>query len=200
MNTRLVARPAAGRPAGPRAADVRPRPGGVGRSSSAAAEAVSDALRRGAGEFLDRRRRIAALSLAATGALGVVSAYQVGLLRRPPEPPVWPLDAERVDASGEAYQILKTPDGPLAMMSYAATLALAGMGSGDRASRHPWIPVALAAKVASDAFGGAYLTAEQITKHRRLCGWCLAAAAASVAMVPQAIPEARAALHHLRSR
>ncbi len=41
------------RPAGPPAASVRPGAGGIGRRSTPSAEAVSDALRRGAGQFLN---------------------------------------------------------------------------------------------------------------------------------------------------
>ncbi len=132
--------------------------------------------------------------------MGVVTAYQIGVIRRPPEPRVWPLDAERVDASGEAYQLLKTPDAALGLASYGATLALAGMGDRHRAEERPWLPLVLAAKVVLDAVSGVYLTLEQGTKHRRFCSWCLLAAAASVAMVPQALPEAAASWRRLRHR
>ncbi len=134
------------------------------------------------------------------GSLGVVAAYQFGLLRRPPEPRLWRLDAERVDASGEAYEYLKTPDAALGLASYAATLALAGMGPAGRAQSRPWIPLLLAAKVAADAAWGVYLTAEQGSKHRRFCSWCVLAAAASLAALPQALPEAGAAWRSLRAR
>lgn len=187
-------------PAGPPAAQVRGRTGGIGRPSSRAAEEVSDDLRRHDGGFLDERRRVAALSLASTAAMGVVAAYQSGLIRRPPEPRLPPLDAERVDASGEAYQLFKTPDAALGVVSYGVTLALAGMGGARRSTERPWLPLALVAKVVADAIGGVYLTAEQASKHRRLCSWCLAAAAASVAMVPYALPEARASIRQLFGR
>ena len=186
------------RPAGPPAAEARGRPGGIGRASSAAAEQVSDDLRRGAGRLLDHRRRTAALSLVAAGAMGAVAAYQNGLVRRLPEPPVGFFDAEKVDASGEAYEMLRTPDAALGLLSYAATLALAGMGPQNRFRDTPIIPIALAGKVLFDALGGLYLTAEQATKHRKFCSWCLTASIASLAMVPQVIPEARLALRHLR--
>jgi len=171
---------------------------GIGRPTSAAAERVSGDLRSGAGDLLRRRRRVGALALGAMGSLGVVTAYQMGILRHLPEPPVGVLDADGVDASGEAYYYLGTPDGALALASYAATLALAGMGSARRAEDQPWVPLALAAKVGLDALGGAYLTVEQVSKHRRLCSWCLVAAVASAAMVPQVVPEARLAWGHLR--
>ncbi|MDP9452093.1 MAG: vitamin K epoxide reductase [Actinomycetota bacterium] len=185
-------------PAGPPAATVRGASGGVGRSSSPGAEALSDDLRRGAGAALGARRRIAGLTLGAMGSMGMVAAYQFGLLRHLPEPPLPGLDSDRVDASGEAYQVLGTPDAALGLASYAATLALAGMGGRDRARDRPWLPLALAAKTLLDAASGAYLALEQGTKHRRFCTWCLIAAGSSVAMVPAALPEARTAWRHLR--
>jgi uncharacterized membrane protein len=173
---------------------------GLDESVRVPAEAVSNALRRGAGTHLDARRRVAALSLTAMGSMGAVAAYQFGLLGHLPEPPLPGLDSDTVDASGEAYQLLKTPDAALGLVGYAATLALAGMGGRHRARERPWIPLALAAKVALDAASGIYLGLEQATRHKRFCTWCLVAAGASVAMVPAAIPEARAALGHLRQR
>jgi len=181
------------RPAGPPADTIRPASGGIGRGTSGAAEAVSDALRRGADEFLSRRRRTAALSLLSIGSLGVVAAYQNGLVRHLPEPPLPRLDADRVDASGEAYQYLKTPDAALGIASTAATLILAGMGDANRRHERRWIPLALSAKTILDAGFGMFLTGEQATKHKRFCSWCLLAALASVASVPQTLPEAGAA-------
>ncbi|MDQ4132715.1 MAG: vitamin K epoxide reductase family protein [Actinomycetota bacterium] len=188
------------RPAGPAAAAARGSKGGVGRTSSLTAERVSDDLRRHRGTFLDRRRRVAALSLTASAAMGAVAAYQNGLLRHMPEPPLRLLDADRVDASGEAFQLFKTPDAALGLTSYALTLVLAGAGTAKRVEERPWLPLVLAAKVAADALGGLYLTAEQASKHRRFCSWCLAASIASVVMVPQVVPEASVALRRLRSR
>ncbi len=132
--------------------------------------------------------------------MGVVAAYQNGLIRRLPEPPLNVLDAEKVDASGEAYALLRTPDASLGLASYAATLVLAGMGARDRFEQTPAVPLLLAAKVLLDALGGLYLAAEQATKHRKFCSWCLASAIASGAMVPQVVPEARLALRHLLAR
>lgn len=157
-------------------------------------------MRRGDSLFVRRRRRVAGLSLAAIGSLGVVAAYQNGLLRRVPEPPLGFLDADRVDASGEAYQFLKTPDASLGLISAALTLVLAGMGSDRRSQQQPLIPLALAAKAVLDAAFGVFLTLEQGTKHRRFCSWCLLAAATNVATVPQVLPEAAAAWATLRRR
>ncbi|MCA1572496.1 MAG: hypothetical protein LC798_19790, partial [Chloroflexi bacterium] len=65
--------------AGPSARAARGS-GGIGRSSSEAAERVSDELRHGAGEQLTRRRRQTALVLGATATMGVLSLYQTGIL------------------------------------------------------------------------------------------------------------------------
>ena len=186
-------------PAGPAAAGARGRRDGIGRSTSGAAERVSDDLRRGSGSVLRARRRQMAWMLAASGAMGVVTAYQSGLLRRLPDPPLPGVDSNRVDASGEAYVHLRTPDAALALTSYGASMVLIGMGAGDRAQRQPLIPLLATAKLAYDALGAAYLTVEQISKHRALCVWCLAAAAASTAAVPAALPEARAAWKAIRA-
>ncbi|MDT0278000.1 vitamin K epoxide reductase family protein [Blastococcus goldschmidtiae] len=161
---------------------------------------MSDDLRRGTGSFLEQRRRVAGLTSLAAAALGVVGLYQFGLLRRVPELSLPFLDADAVDASGEAYQELKTPDAALGLLSAGVTLALAGMGDRDRARTIPWVPLALAAKTAADAGGGIYLFAEQVTKHRKVCSWCTVAAVAQVATFPLALPEARAALRRLRGR
>ena len=181
------------RPSGPPASTIRPGSSGIGRRSSAEAEAVSDALRRGADEYLTRRRRTSALSLLSIGSFAVVAAYQNGLLRHLPEPPLPRLAADQVDASGEAYQYLKTPDAALGIASSAVTLILAGMGDANRSRHHRWIPLALAAKTLTDAIFGLFLTAEQATKHKKFCSWCLLAALANLAAVPQTLPEARAA-------
>lgn len=137
--------------------------------------------------------------LGASAAMGVVTAYQSGLLRRLPDPPLPGVDSNKVDASGEAYYYGNTPDAALALASYGASMALIGMGAGDRAKEHPVIPLAATAKLVLDAVGAAYLTVEQVSKHRALCAWCLAAAAASAAAVPAALPEARTAWRAMRS-
>jgi len=161
---------------------------------------VSDDLRFGSGDWLEQRRSVSRYSLVAMAALGVVHAYQTGLIRRPPEPRLPGLDAARVDGSAEAYEMFKTPDAALGLASYALTLVLAGMGDRRRSAQQPWIPLALLGKVLVDASSGMFLTAEQATKHRRFCSWCLVAAGASMAMVPRAMPEALAAWRQLRRR
>lgn len=167
--------------------------------SPSAARALSRTLREGDGPFLSDRRRITALMLGASASMGLIAAYQMGLIRHLPDPPLPYFDADKVDASAQAYRYGSAPDGTWGLLNYAATLVLAAMGGADRAERHPWLPLALAAKVSADAAGAAKLTADQWTKHRAFCGWCLAAAGATFAAVPAVLPEAKAAWRRLRS-
>ena len=163
------------------------------------ARELSLELRHGSGAFLRNRRRVAALSLLSLGAMGVISMYQMGIIRHLPEPDLPLLDADKVDAADEAYEKLGTPDAVLGLVSYAATIALAAMGGQDRARTAPWIPVALAAKAGMDAAQAGKLTWDQWAKHRAFCSYCLLASAATFAAAPLVIPEARAALARLGS-
>jgi uncharacterized membrane protein len=162
-------------------------------------EALSRELRLGTGEFLERRRKVVGLALIAAGAMVPISLYQTGVIPHLPEPPLPKLDADAVDAAPQAYALLATPDAVLGLGSYAVTVGLAAMGGERRAETSPWIPLALAAKVALDALVGAKLTRDQWTRHRAFCSWCLLAAGASVAAVPHVVPEARAALRRRTS-
>ena len=63
-------------------------------------------------------------------------------------------------------------------------MILAAMGGEDRAGQRPWLPLALAGKVALDALGAGKLTIDQWTKHRAFCLWCLLAAGATFAKRP----------------
>lgn len=167
--------------------------------STPAARTLSRTLREGDGPFLSDRRRVTALMLGASASMGLIAAYQMGLIRHLPDPPLPGFDADKVDASPQAYRYGSAPDGTWGLLNYAATIVLAAMGGADRAERHPWLPLALAAKVGADAAGAAKLTVDQWTKHRAFCGWCLAAAGATFAAVPAVLPEAKAAWRRLRS-
>lgn len=166
----------------------------IGRESTLAAEALSQWFRNGHDGFIRHRRRTAALSLLGIASLGAVVAYQVGLVRHLPDPPLNVFDSDRVDASGEAYRWGSMPDAALGMANQAVTLVLTSVGGPGRENRRRWLPILLAAKTLLDAASSLYLTAEQISRHRRLCFYCLIAAAASLATVPAALPEARATL------
>ncbi len=161
---------------------------------------LSRQLREGGGRFLGARRRMAGLTLAASASMGLISLYQLGAIKALPDLPFDLFDANKVDASDEAYAYFATPDGVLGLANYAATLTLIAAGGRDRAAAQPWLPLALAAKVALDAVAAGKLTVDQWTKHRAFCIWCLLAAGATFANLPLALPEARAALRALRGQ
>ena len=146
---------------------------------------------------LARRRGIVALSLVASASMGVIALYQMGLLKHLPEPRLPIFDADRVDASAEAYKRFSTPDAILGFGSHAATMGLAAMGGSDRARKAPWIPLALAAKVGFDVANAARLTVVQWKQHRAFCLWCLIAASATFAMAPLVICETKNAFQAL---
>ena len=161
---------------------------------------LSKELRTGEGDFLEERRSVIVLSLTAIGCMGLIALYQSGIIRRLPDLPLPLMDADKVDASEEAYAHFQMGDAFIGLGSYAATMGLAAMGPKDRAEKQPWIPLALAAKATADAAQAAKLTYDQWAKHKAFCIWCLVAAAATFATVPLVMGEAAAAARHLAKR
>ena len=147
---------------------------------------------------MQRRRQVVCLSLVSATCMGVVAAYQIGLLKHVPEPPLPMLDADKVDASAEAYEKLSTGDAFLGFVSYGVTMLLAAIGGPRRHETQPVVPIAMAGKALIDAAQAAKLTAEQWTRHRAFCSWCLAAAASTFAVIPAVLPELRVALRTVR--
>jgi uncharacterized membrane protein len=162
-------------------------------------EQLSRELREQRSEFLENRRAIVGLNMVAAGCMGLITLYQMGIIRHLPEPRLPLFDADKVDASAEAYQKLSTPDAVLGLGSYAATMVLASMGGKDRARDEPWLPILLAAKLAFDAAQAGRLSIHQWTRHRAFCIWCLIAAGATFLSVPFAVAETRAALESVRA-
>ncbi len=164
------------------------------------AEVLSQELRLGSGQFLAQRRSIVGLSLLAVGSMGLITLYQMGIIRHLPEPPLPMLNADKVDASAEAYSRFSTPDGILGVGNYAITAGLAAMGGQDRAREQPWIPLALAVKVAFDTSQAIRLFFDQKRKYRAFCSWCLLSASTTLVTIPLVIPETYAALRQLFHR
>ena len=160
-------------------------------------ETLSRELRTGSGPFLNRRRGIAALSMTAIGTMGLISLYQMGIIKHLPDPPLPYFNTDKVNGSDEAYARLATPDAVLGLGSYAVTLGLAAIGGRDRATEQPWMPLALAAKTLFDAALVGKFTVDQWTKYHTFCSWCLLSGGATFATVPLALMEARAAFQHL---
>ena len=163
-------------------------------------EELSENLREGEQEFLAQRRINTGLTMFNIAAMGVISLYQMGVIKHLPEPPLPKLDADKVNGSAEAYEILETPDGVLGLGSYAATLGLIAMAGSERNRTRPWIPLTLLAKTLFDAAVAIKLLIDQPTKYKAYCLYCIASALSSIATVPYAWPEARAAWRHGRDR
>ncbi len=153
------------------------------------AQDLARTWRRGRTPSLRRRRHAATTALASTTVMAGLSLYQLGVIRRLPELPLPGFDANRVDASAQAYQLLGSPDATLGVVSYSVTAALAVLG-GEEA------PLALSAlvagKAAIDLGWAAKLTLDQATKHRAACSWCLLATSLTVATFVNAAAELRA--------
>lgn len=161
---------------------------------------LSRQLREASTPYLRERRGIIGLSLLASAALGLISLYQIGIVKRLPEPKLPGFDAEQVNRSADAYRWLETPDAFLGLGSYVATMTLAAMGGPERARERPWIPLALAAKVGLDAALAVFQTITQARKLHTYCSWCLLTSAATFGSLPLVIPEARAALKRLTGK
>ena len=158
---------------------------------------LSRQLRTGDSPDLGRRRAVLGLSMVGAAAGIVVSLYQTGVIRHLPDPPVGPFDSDRVDASDYAYKRAQTPDGLAMLVTYAVTALLAGAGGEDRARALPWLPLALAAKVAADVATNLTLAREEWATNGAFCVYCQTASLASLVSLPLVVPEARKALRHL---
>jgi uncharacterized membrane protein len=167
---------------------------------AAAPEVLGADIRSSTSAFVGNRRLVVALDLLAAGCMSVIALYQIGLTRHVPEPDLPLLNADKVDASAEAYEKLSVGDAFLGFASYGVTMLLAAMGGTRRHETHPYMPLALAAKASVDAAQAAKLTVDQWRVHRAFCSWCLTAAVATFAVVPLVVPEARAALKQLQVR
>ena len=164
---------------------------------------LSHELREGQSPDLTRRRWVVGLSMVGAAMAQLVALYQVGIVKRLPDPPgkLGELfDATKVDASDYAYKRLNMPDGPLMLTTYAVTASLAAAGAQDRARNTPWLPIALAAKTLYDSATALRLGREEWQENEALCEYCQVATLASLASVALALPEAVTAARHLFGR
>jgi hypothetical protein len=160
----------------------------------AAADRVREDLRHGTGAMLECRRGIVGLSLFSSAILGGIALYQVGLLKRLPDPPLPAFDAGRINGSEEAYSRFETPDALLGLVSYAVTACLAAMGEENRWSTRPALPLAMGAKMSLDAALAGTMSVQQWTKFRKFSAWSLLVSAATFVSFGLALPEIKRAL------
>lgn len=166
----------------------------------ARAEQLSRELREGHGEDLARRRLVIGLSLVGTVMAQIVSAYQTGLVKHLPDPPLDVFDADKVDASAYAYKRFRTPDGLMMLTNYGITAWLAGAGGRDRATNEPLLAVATGLKVLGDALTALELGREEWRDNRKLCAYCQVATLVSLASVALVWPETTRAVRTLLAR
>ncbi len=155
-------------------------------------------LRHGYGPFLKRRRGIVGLSFFSCAILGAVALYQIGILKKLPEPRSKFFDTAKVNGSGQAYSILATPDAFLGLASYAVTAALAAMGAENRSRTHPWMALGMGAKLLGDALMAGKLTLDESKKFKAFSVWSVLTALTTWTALPLAFPETKAALQQLR--
>ena len=156
-------------------------------------EELGRELRQGYTPFLKRRRGIIGLSLFSCGVLVAVALYQIGILKKLPEPRGRFFDTNKVNGSGQAYSLLATPDAFLGIASYAVTAALAAMGPENRSRAHPWMALAMGLKLFADSAMAGKLTLDECKKFRAFSLWSVLTAAATWTALPLALPEAKAA-------
>lgn len=163
-------------------------------------ERLSSALRHSCTPGMRERRWIAGLATFSGVVMSGIGLFQMGIIRRIPEPRGRWFDAERINGSPQAYSILHTPDALLGAASYAATACLAGASGPDRAQTAPWIPLAMGAKLACDAALAAKMTAEQWTRYRAFCFWCVLSVGATFTAAALGWRETAAALRTIGRR
>jgi uncharacterized membrane protein len=157
-------------------------------------------LREGSSGFLQQRRGILGLTLFSSAILAGVALYQIGIIKKLPQPRWRGFNTEKVNGSAQAYSILAVPDGLLGLASYAITACLAGAGPEGRSQTNSWLPIAMGLKLLADAAFAGKLTLDECRKIRAFSLWSLLAAGATFAALPLAAPEVKQALRSLTGR
>jgi uncharacterized membrane protein len=154
------------------------------------AKAIRRELRKGKSESLDRRRQIALLSAIGVADMGIISLYQIGVIRKLPDLPGNIFDSNKVNASKSAY-VMGLPDGPVSLGLYALNMILASAKGSHRTGRSPWLDFLLAGAVIGSVSGTVTYLYEMIFKQKKACPYCLVAAGLNFAMLPLVFKEAR---------
>lgn len=144
------------------------------------------------------RRAMIGVSLIGIGAMGIVTLFQSGTLRHLADPPLEGFDSDKVNSSDEAYG-WGMPDAPISIVSHAVNIALATIGTGERAEEQPWVPLAAAAAAApSAAVSAKYLFYQMPVEEKGWCPYCMVDALAHIASFGFTLWEAGKALRTLR--
>jgi uncharacterized membrane protein len=144
------------------------------------------------------RRALVGASLVGIASIGVVTLFQSGALKHLPDPPLQGFDSDKVNASDTAFG-WGMPDAPLSIISHAVNIALATMGTADRARSQPWVPlVAAGAAAPSAAVSAKYLFYQMPVEERGWCPYCIVDALAHIAAFGFTLWEAGKAATRLR--
>ncbi len=162
-------------------------------------EQFRDELQEGSTPDLRRRRAIIGFSLLGMVNMAAVALLQTGVVDHLPDPPIAGFDSDKVNRSNTAYA-LGVPDGTLSLASLGANIPIAAFGGADRAERMPLVPVLAAAKAGAEAAVAGWYFYQMPAKEKAWCAYCIAGAAANVAIFALTIPEALKAIAALRSR
>lgn len=155
-------------------------------------------LQDGNDETLMRRRGTVALSLLGIAAMAATTLLQMGIVKRLPDPPAGNFDTKKVNSSEEAYSY-GGPDSPIAITGHGLNMVLASLGGGDRAERHPWLPLLATLVAAAQANTAArYLFYTMPKVDKAWCPYCIVDAITHLATVALTVPEASRAVRHLR--
>jgi uncharacterized membrane protein len=146
---------------------------------------IGKQLTSGRGASLSARRRIAAIAAGLAADFALIGMRQYGVIEKLPDLPIRPFDSNAVITSRSAYPV-GIPDSALAVTGLGAIIALA---TARGAPRPKILDALLSGAVIAGAAGATFYLYEMIVRQRRLCAYCLAAAAGFYAMVP--------ALHHV---
>ena len=161
---------------------------------------LSRELREGQSPELTNRRWIIGLSLLGAAAGQIVTLYQTGIVKRLPDPPIPYVDSNKVNASDYAYNRLDTPAAVMMIVTYGLTAWLAAAGGKDRATKQPWLPVALGAKILADVGTNLQLAREEWAENKAFCAYCQTASALSIASAALAVPEVIKAVKSIAQR
>ena len=141
---------------------------------------IRQALTKGKGDDLNRKRQVMLLSAIGLVDFSIISLYQTGVIKRLPDLPFKIFDSNKVNKSPQAYA-MGVPDGPVSAAVYAATMILATAGGTESSGRKPIADVMLGGAVLGNTAGAVYYLYDMIFKQKKVCLYCVTGAVINIA-------------------
>ncbi len=157
------------------------------------ADRVRAALQGSASPSLKRRRRIAVLSAIALADAALMALHQIGAIQRLPDLPGKMFQANRVTTSKPGFPF-GVPDSAIAAVLYSLNLIAASAGGTRRTGRARIWSLLLGGSALGTVLGTAVNLWVMVARQKRICLYCLLAAAMNLAIAPLAVAEAVADL------